>query len=149
MEEQAIISRSRLEQLESIEKLVMENKSCTTTNVEEKEVSVYGKRIQISYFNINTYNANGREKFLHKAIFNQRKYIDRLKEIIELNDQSIFSRLFKKEVVSNRGFIPIDEAKTLLFRFWQRTSDACPLECEMAENEEIEFEAWVIDKYLK
>jgi hypothetical protein len=139
MKEQAIISRSRLEELESIEKLVMENKSCTTTNVEEEEVRVCGKRVQISYYNINTYNANDSEKILHKAIANQKIYIDRLKEIIKLNEQSIFSRLFKKEVVSNIGFIPIDEAKTLLFRFWQRTSDACPLECEMAENEEIEF----------
>tara|TARA_R110000782_G_scaffold240181_1_gene326639 strand:+ start:639 stop:929 length:291 start_codon:yes stop_codon:yes gene_type:complete len=95
MEEQAIISRSRLEQLESIEKLVMENKSCTTTNVEEKEVSARGKRIQISYYNINTYNANDSEKILHKAIANQREIIDNLKDIITLNKtSSIFSKWF-------------------------------------------------------
>jgi hypothetical protein len=95
MKEQAIISRSRLEELESIEKLVMENKSCTTTNVEEEEVRVCGKRVQISYYNINTYNANDSEKILHKAIDTQREIIENLKDIIRLNKtSSIFSKWF-------------------------------------------------------
>jgi hypothetical protein len=31
----------------------------------------------------------------------------------------------------------------LLFLFWQRTSDACPLECTEAEKQETEFKEWV------
>ena len=31
----------------------------------------------------------------------------------------------------------------ILNLFWQRTSDACPLECTEAENQEIEFKEWV------
>lgn len=31
----------------------------------------------------------------------------------------------------------------LLNLFWQRTSDACPLECTEAENQELAFEEWV------
>jgi len=36
-----------------------------------------------------------------------------------------------------------DEAKDLLYKFWQRTSDACPLEATEAERQEIEFSKWV------
>ncbi len=32
---------------------------------------------------------------------------------------------------------------SLLHLFWQRTSDACPLECTEAENQELEFKKWV------
>ena len=34
-------------------------------------------------------------------------------------------------------------AKNMLFRFWQRSSDACPLEATEAENEEKEWRKWV------
>ena len=55
----------------------------------------------------------------------------------------------KKEifVTDSNGSIPINEAKNLLVRFWQRTSDACPLTCEYAEEEEKQFEKWVKDNY--
>jgi hypothetical protein len=32
----------------------------------------------------------------------------------------------------------------LLFKFWQRTSDACPLEATEAEKQEKEFKEWVM-----
>ena len=32
----------------------------------------------------------------------------------------------------------------LLFKFWQRTSDACPLEANEAEKQEKEFKEWVM-----
>ena len=32
----------------------------------------------------------------------------------------------------------------LLYKFWQRTSDACPLECGEAEKQEKEFKEWVM-----
>jgi hypothetical protein len=32
----------------------------------------------------------------------------------------------------------------LLYKFWQRTSDACPLECCEAEKQEKEFKEWTI-----
>jgi len=35
------------------------------------------------------------------------------------------------------------EIGKLLYMFWQRTSDACPLECSEAEKQEAEFEEWV------
>lgn len=31
----------------------------------------------------------------------------------------------------------------LLYFFWQRSSDACPLECSEAEKQEVEFKEWV------
>ena len=31
----------------------------------------------------------------------------------------------------------------LLQMFWQRSSDACPLECGEAEKQEVEFKEWV------
>jgi hypothetical protein len=34
----------------------------------------------------------------------------------------------------------------LLQMFWQRSSDACPLECTSAEKEEELFEKWVISE---
>mgnify|MGYP003404589021 FL=1 len=35
------------------------------------------------------------------------------------------------------------DPKKLLHEFWQRSSDACPLECGEAEKQEKEFEAFV------
>jgi hypothetical protein len=32
----------------------------------------------------------------------------------------------------------------LLYKFWQRSSDACPLECGEAEKQEKEFKEWVM-----
>ena len=32
----------------------------------------------------------------------------------------------------------------LLYKFWQRTSDACPLEATEAEKQEKEFKEWVM-----
>lgn len=47
----------------------------------------------------------------------------------------------------NGNCISIKEASFLLERFWQRTSDACPLECTAAENEEKNFKNWVKSTY--
>ncbi len=30
----------------------------------------------------------------------------------------------------------------LLYKFWQRSSDACPLECGLAEEQEASFKEW-------
>ena len=35
------------------------------------------------------------------------------------------------------------DPKKLLYEFWQRSSDACPLECGESEKQEKEFEAFV------
>ena len=35
------------------------------------------------------------------------------------------------------------DPRKLLYEFWQRSSDACPLECGEAEKQEKEFEAFV------
>ena len=40
----------------------------------------------------------------------------------------------------------VTQVKGLLNEFWQRRSDACPLECTEAENEEFEFSKFVEDK---
>jgi len=39
------------------------------------------------------------------------------------------------------------EPVTLLNRFWQRTSDACPIEANEAEKQEDEFHDWVCEQY--
>jgi len=33
---------------------------------------------------------------------------------------------------------------SLLYKFWQRSSDACPIECVEAEKQEDEFKEWVM-----
>ena len=33
--------------------------------------------------------------------------------------------------------------KNLLYEFWQRSSDACPLECGEAEKQEKDFSEWI------
>ena len=43
----------------------------------------------------------------------------------------------------SRGIDPCN----LLQQFWQRKSDACPLEAAKAESEENDFHDWVLDKY--
>lgn len=46
----------------------------------------------------------------------------------------------------NTGLWALDtDPKQLLNKFWQRTSDACPLECSEAEKQEMEFEKFVKD----
>ena len=38
---------------------------------------------------------------------------------------------------------------TLLQRFWQRSSDSCPLEATEAEKQESDFEDWVCEQYTQ
>lgn len=46
-------------------------------------------------------------------------------------------------------FSEMNEPGKLLHEFWQRTSDACPLETTQAEHEEKEFEKWVTEQQNK
>lgn len=39
--------------------------------------------------------------------------------------------------------ICVEQVQALLHRFWQRSSDACPLECTEAEKQEKEFAEFV------
>jgi len=41
------------------------------------------------------------------------------------------------------------DQKNLLHQFWQRSSDACPLECIEYENECSEFEKFIIARMTK
>lgn len=41
-----------------------------------------------------------------------------------------------------------DVTPDLLGKFWQRTSDACPLECTQAEDQELDFKSYVINEVL-
>jgi hypothetical protein len=43
-------------------------------------------------------------------------------------------------------FWKLNEPEKLLHDFWQRASDACPLEASIAEQEEKQFEKWVTQK---
>lgn len=40
----------------------------------------------------------------------------------------------------------VTEIKNLLFEFWQQTSDACPLECGEAEEQEKKFSEFIENK---
>ena len=41
----------------------------------------------------------------------------------------------------------VNKINELLAEFWQRSSDACPLECGDAEKQEIEFKNFVNEKF--
>ena len=43
----------------------------------------------------------------------------------------------------------VTEVKNLLHEFWQQTSDACPLECGEAEEQEKKFSEFVENKLKK
>lgn len=48
-----------------------------------------------------------------------------------------------------RSFVRMNESEKLLHQFWQRSSDACPLDTSKAENEEKEFENWIKEQQNK
>lgn len=54
---------------------------------------------------------------------------------------------FKNTYVGKFCFDKENEPNFLLRNFWQRSSDACPLEASAAENQEDEFHDWVLDQY--
>jgi len=48
------------------------------------------------------------------------------------------------------GLWAIDkEPFDLLHEFWQRSSDACPLECTEAEKQQDDFHDWMIEKFFQ
>lgn len=51
---------------------------------------------------------------------------------------------FKNNNLGKWAFPPDQDPCTLLTRFWQRASDACPLEASAAEKQENEFHDWMI-----
>lgn len=64
---------------------------------------------------------------VHDAIYNHYK----VKDLQHHKDTTI-------------GLFATDkEIGELLYMFWQRTSDACPLECGEAEKQEADFKEWV------
>lgn len=44
-------------------------------------------------------------------------------------------------------FWEMNNMENLLHEFWQRSSDACPLEVSEAEQQEREFKNWVLEKH--
>lgn len=53
-----------------------------------------------------------------------------------------------KSSTEGKWMFPKDkEPRTLLTRFWQRSSDACPLEAGEAEKQENEFNDWTLGQY--
>lgn len=53
---------------------------------------------------------------------------------------------FKNDNVGKWVFPASQDPCTLLTKFWQRSSDACPLEATEAERQENEFHDWVMDQ---
>ena len=51
---------------------------------------------------------------------------------------------FKNKHAGKWAFPADQDPCTLLTRFWQRSSDACPLESAEAEKQENEFHDWVM-----
>jgi hypothetical protein len=43
--------------------------------------------------------------------------------------------------------IPIEDAQNLLYRFWQSSSDACPLEATLMEEQVVDFRKFVRKTY--
>lgn len=80
----------------------------------------------------------------------------RLLEAIGNMDQDEVNE-FCKEILklqhhkdTTEGLYAIDkDPSNLLEDFWQRTSDACPLEATQAEKETDEFHDWSMDKFFQ
>ena len=54
---------------------------------------------------------------------------------------------FQKNNEGKFAFPKNQEPCTLLHKFWQRKSDACPLEASESEKQEDEFSDWVCEQY--
>lgn len=55
-------------------------------------------------------------------------------------------RLLTKFLEFNMKYHSFCPSRNLLREFWQRSSDACPLEVSEAEEQELAFEQWIKDK---
>ena len=78
--------------------------------------------------------------------------ISLLSEMSERDVNELYEDLNKycEFVKDNQGkyvFNRKNEPKDLLHRFWQRTSDACPVEATVVEEQEEEFHDWVMEQY--
>jgi hypothetical protein len=67
----------------------------------------------------------------HKAYLKAIGYEKYMKDLQHFKDSSVGLNVTDK---------PIGD---LLYMFWQRSSDACPLKCSEAEIQEAEFKEWV------
>lgn len=71
------------------------------------------------------------------------EYRNVAKAVIKLFKEELKDLQHDKETTV--GLWTLDrDPKNLLHDFWQRSSDACPLECSEAENQEKEFEDFVV-----
>lgn len=61
----------------------------------------------------------------------------------ELQALVVFKKKYDGRHATKKGIEPNE----LLTKFWQRHSDACPLEAAKAESEENEFNDWALDQY--
>jgi len=59
-------------------------------------------------------------------------------------------RALEHHKVSTCGLYATDKIPNdILSDFWQRTSDACPIECGEAEKQEEEFSEWIDSRFFK
>lgn len=65
------------------------------------------------------------------------EFVSEIKKLMQYKDSTVNLFAFDKK------------PETLLHKFWQRKSDACPLECTEAEDQENEWENWICDEYFK
>lgn len=78
-----------------------------------------------------------------------------VKDIAEMTDSEfeVFTKEIKKLIHHRDSTVNLyamnSDPCDLLHKFWQRKSDACPLECTEAENQQDEFNDWVMDYYWK
>ena len=89
MEEQAIISRKRLEELEEIEKNYLSN--TVRTIVKREVLSGY---VIIDIKDVTTYNGKDSDKQLHSIIDSQMQQIETLNEIIHEKSRGFWKRIF-------------------------------------------------------
>lgn len=98
------------------------------------------------------------EKFIRKIDreFNYESKKTALIAVINMMDERDCEKLYSEinELVQFRdanvgkwAFDKKEEPCSLLHRFWQRRSDACPLEATKAEKEEDEFNDWICEQY--
>lgn len=111
---------------------------------------------KLKFKNMNTYFLE--EKFIRKIDkdYNYEAKKTALIAVINMMDERDCEKLYMEinELVQFRdanvgkwAFDKKEEPCSLLHRFWQRSSDACPLEASEAEKQEDEFNDWVCEQY--
>jgi SMC interacting uncharacterized protein involved in chromosome segregation len=94
---------------------------------------------------IRNINLNDVHKILEILVYQKQYDEKRIKKLkVEIDSKEEHIKHLQNFKDSSVGLHVTDKPiGDLLQMFWQRSSDACPLECSEAEKQEVEFKEWV------